>query len=105
MIQYLRSDTEERLEHRFHTAHHRAFYCYQIEPCPHRALLVFSHAEQQEDETECYRIEDKRWKKIISHEREICILSDSTHHTILSAGAVTIAARIRAIAGEIKKSG
>lgn len=103
LIQYFRTDTRERLEHRFHAAHHRAFYSYQIEPCPHRALLVFSHEGQEEDDTVRYRIEDKRWKEIIPHDREILILSDSTHHTILSAGAGTIAARIRAIAGESKK--
>jgi thioesterase domain-containing protein len=105
MIQYLHSGTKERLEQQFHTAQRRAFYHYQARPSPHRALLVFSHAEQQEDEKERFRHEEDRWKEILPHGREILILPGSSHHTILSAAAGKIAERIRAISGESKNTG
>lgn len=104
MVQYLRSGTRERLEHQFQAAHHRAFYNYRARACRHRALLVFSRAEQQEDETERSHHEDDRWREILPQNREILILPDCTHHNILSLGADKIAARIKAITGEIKKA-
>ena len=105
MIQYLHSGTKERLEHQFHAAQRRAFYHYQAWPSPHRALLVFSHAEQQEDEKERSCHEEDRWKEILPQGREILILPESSHHTILSAAAGKIAERIRAISGEKKNTG
>ena len=104
MIQYLHSGAKERLEQQFHTAQRRAFYHYQARPSPHRALLVFSHAEQQENEKERSRHEKDSWKEILPHGQEILILPGSSHHTILSAGAAKIAERIRAISGESKNT-
>jgi len=103
LVQYLRSDPDERLGRKFHLAHQRAFHRYQVEPCPHLALLVFSHAEQQEDLCVRFHYEEERWKEILPHHREILILPDCNHHTILSNGAGKIAAKIRVIIEKISQ--
>lgn len=94
-IEYLQANPKEKTERKFHRAHRRAFYHYRADISLHKALLVFSHAEHPEENSERCKFETNRWKDIFPYGFEFLILAECTHQNILSKGTDIISSKIR----------